>query len=129
MSHAFCAWLFLFILARGAHAEEFELVADSREPVRSRNPLLQISHPAFLDFHHLRASCADQVMMMAVVPFPQQLKTRGSVAKIITLHQSHVLQKMHGAVNSREVALGFWQGFEEFLDRHRMRAPGQSIED
>ena len=64
------AWLFRLLASR-TNPEELQFVRDGFEIILPRNTLLDFSHAAFLDLDNFRATRADQMMMVAVVSFPQ----------------------------------------------------------
>ena len=72
-----------------AHAEKLQLVCHAGKTVLARDFFLESGWETFVDFHHVAALAANEVMMVTIVPFANQLKSRSSVAKIKTFHHPH----------------------------------------
>jgi site-specific recombinase len=116
-------------LALRAETEKFEFVSHAGEAVRGGNARLNLAGETFPDFNHFRAAGANQVMVMTVVAFADQFKSRRAVAEVKSLHHSQIFEQMHGAVNRRQIALAFGQGGEDFPVRERMRMLPQNFQN
>ena len=99
----FVAPPFSLFLAFRAQPEELELVCDSAKPMATPDLLLQFVNQAFLKLHHPGAALANQVMVMAIVSFRQELKTSHAVAEFVTLNHAHALQEVQGTVNRGKI--------------------------
>jgi hypothetical protein len=64
-------------------------VCHAGEAVLARDFFLESGWETFIDFHHTAALAADEMVMVAIITFADQLKSRSSVAKIKTFHQRH----------------------------------------
>ncbi len=92
-------------LAIGTHAKKFKPVGNGLETVFCRNLPLDFRRETFFNFHNPRALGANQVVVVAVSPFRNQLKPRRPVTEIKTLHHAQFFQQLDGAVNRDQVAL------------------------
>ncbi|MGA2788562.1 MAG: hypothetical protein ABSF60_13655 [Verrucomicrobiota bacterium] len=128
MSAAF-SFVTVCLLALRANAEKFKFVGHILEAVCGGNALFNRARKTLLDFDHFRAAHANQMMVMSVITFANQLKPRRAVAKIKPLHHSHLFEQVHGAVNRRQIALAFGQGGEDFPVRERMRMLPQNFQN
>jgi hypothetical protein len=68
-------------------------------------------------------------MVMTVVAFADQFKSRRAVAEVKSLHHSQIFEQMHGAVNRRQIALAPGQGIEDFFVGKRMRMLPQNFQN
>ena len=68
-------------------------------------------------------------MMVAVVPFVEQLEASDAVPKIKSFDHAHALQQMHRAVNGGQVAIALGQRCENLFVRHRVRMAAQDLQD
>ncbi len=59
---------------------------------------------AIVNLDDLRALCANQMMVMAIIALADQFKPRRAVAEIKPLHHPHFFKQMHRAVNRRQIA-------------------------
>ena len=78
---------------------------------------------------HSGAARADQMMVMAVIAFLQQLKPRDAVAEFEALDHAHAFQQVHRAIHRRQIAIAFGQGGKDFFVRQGMGALPQDLED
>ena len=92
-------------LAIGTHAKKLKPVGHGLEAVFTRDLPLDFRRKAFFNFNNPRALGANQVVVVAVSPFLNQLKPRRPVTKIKTLHHAQFFQQLDGAVNRDQVAL------------------------
>jgi len=117
------------MLALGAKPEEFQLVRHSFEPVIRGNPLVPLAHKTLLDLNDRRAPGADQVMMVAIVAFRQELEAGHPIAQIIPFHHPHALEQAHRAIDGHQVAIAPGQCREKLLGGHRMRLLLKDFQD
>ena len=106
-------------MALRAESKKLQLVGDSREAVVESNALLEFSGETFFDFNDLLAAGTDQVVMVFLAARADQLKPSNSITQIESLHDSHVLQQMHTAVNRRQIAIASWQRRIDGFDGQR----------
>ncbi len=116
-------------LAARTDPEELELVGDGLEAVASRNFFLEFAGKALVNFHHPAAAGADQVMVVAIVPFSQQLEPRDAVPQIKAFDDFHPLQQVHRTINRGEVAFVPWEGREDFLVGKRVRLMAEYLQN
>ena len=102
------------LLARRANAEEFELVCHGLESALGSYFLLELSGKALVNFNHFRATRANQVMMMAIIAFPQQFEPGNPIAEVETFHHFHGFEHPHRTVNSRQIAIATRQARKDF---------------
>ena len=115
-------------LAIRTNPKKFQFVGHGLEAVFGGDSFFNFSEKTFLNLHDLRAFGADQMMMMAVIVFPNQFKARRAVAKIKPLDHAHFLQQVHGAINGGEVATAFGHFGKNFPVGQRMRMPPQNFQ-
>jgi hypothetical protein len=87
-----------------AGPEELELVGNPTETVPPADFLLKIVHQAFLELYDPGAALADQVMVMTVVSFSQELKAGHAVAEFVALNHAHAFEEVKGAINGGQIA-------------------------
>ena len=95
----------MFSLAPRTKAKEFEPMGDGFEPIAGGDPFLEGFGKAFFDFNDLGAFGANQMMVMAIVPFGQEFEARAAFAEMAALHHLHFFQQMHRAIDSRQIAI------------------------
>ena len=93
------------LLARRANAEEFQLVGDGSKPIVGGDSFLEFAHRALIELDNSSAAGANEVMMMPIVAFLQQLETGSAIAEIKLLHHSHLLQQMNRSIDGGQVTL------------------------
>lgn len=113
--------------AERADSEKLQLVRHSRETIGGGNPQIDFPQGALFNFNHLRALCANQVVVMPVIPLANQFKPRRPVAKIESFDHPHLFQQMRGAVNRGQVA-PVRHGGANLLGRQRMRMLPQYLQ-
>jgi hypothetical protein len=69
------------------------------------------------------------MMMMAVVVFINQFETRRTGAEVKAFDHAHFLQKVHGTINSGQIALALGKGVQDFAVGERMRMATQDFQD
>ena len=116
-------------LAITAKAKELKLVANAGVPVFLPNAVLQILRKTFFDLDHLRASRANQVVVMSVIIFAHEFVAGDPISEIKPLHQSDAFEQMHRAVNRRQVAIPLREIRQDFLVRQRMRMRSEDFQD
>jgi len=117
------------LLALRANAEKFKFVGHAFKAVRRGNARLNLAGEAFLDFDHSRTARANQMMVMAVIAFADQFKSRRAVAEVKPLHHPQLLEQMHGTVNRRQIALTPGQGGKNVPVRERMRMSPENLQN
>jgi hypothetical protein len=79
-----------------------------RHPLKTAafgNPGFKVSDKTVLNFNHLRAGGANQVVMVTIIAFCQKLKTGDVVPEIEPFHHSHSREHMDASIHGREVAI------------------------
>lgn len=128
MSAAF-SLITAYLLALRANAEKFKFVSHAFKTIRGGNARLNLAREAFLDFDHSRTARANQMMVMAVIAFADQFKSRRAVAKVKPLHHPHLLQQVHRTVNRRQIALPLGHGGKNILVCERMRVLSKNFQN
>jgi hypothetical protein len=116
-------------LAIRADSKKFQPVGHGFEAVCSGDARFDFARKTFVNFNHFRAARADQMMVMPVIAFADELESRCAVAKVKPLHHAHFLKQVHCAVNGRQIALAFGYGGENFPVRQRMGVSAQNFQD
>ncbi len=98
-------------------------------PLKPFAAAMRFSSPKHPNLNHLRTAGTNQMMIMAVVPFPDQFKPRRAIAEIETLDHPQLLQQMHGAINRRQIAPAPGHGRKNFPVREGMRMLPQNFQD
>ena len=119
----------LSFLAIGTHAKKFKPVGNGLEAVFTCDLPLNFSRETFLDFDNPRALGANQMVVMSISPFLNQLKPRRPVTKIKTLNHAQFFQQLDGAINRGQVAFARGQFGKYLLVRERMRMMAQNFEN
>jgi hypothetical protein len=119
----------VWLLAFRADAEKFKFVRDPFEAIRTGNARFNLGRETFLNFNHLRAARANQMMVMAVVAFTHQFKPRRAIAEIKPLHHPHPFQQVHRPVNRRQITPALGHGGKNLLVRKRMRMSPEDFQD
>jgi hypothetical protein len=119
------------LLAFGANTEKFQLVRHPFETVCRRDARLDFTGKTLLNFHHPRTARADQMMVMPIIAFTNQFKSRGAVAEVKSLDHPHRFEQMHGAINRCQVTGTpvSAQGGQNFPIRERMRMLPESFQN
>jgi hypothetical protein len=117
------------LLAGRTNAEKFKLVGYPFETVCRRNAFFNLVRETFLNLNHFRTTGANQMMVMAVLPFSHQFKPRRPVAKIKPLDHPHLFQQVHRPVNRRQIALSPGQSGQNIPARERMRVLPENLQD
>jgi hypothetical protein len=99
----------------------FESVADS-------NLLFEFWRKTLFDFHNLRAPRANQMMVVPIISFFEQLKAGHAIAKIKAFDDLHRFEQVQGAIYRHEVAKTLRQGGENLFVGHRVRLLAQDFE-
>jgi len=97
------------------------------EPVPRRDSLLQFFGEAFFQLHDISAAGADQVMMMAIIPFLEKLELGGACAKVESFDHFHLFQEVHRAVNRSQIAVV--EFLSNLLDAQRSRVASEDFQD
>ena len=79
-------------------------MGDCLEAVAGGDAIFELGGKAILDFDHLRAIAADQVMVMPMIRSPYQLVPCDPVAELKPVYQSRLFEHSNGTVNRRQVA-------------------------
>ena len=116
-------------MAARAHTEKLQFVRDRFKAVTPGDPIFERSEQAFFDFTHIRAPGADEMMVMAVVTFRDQLKARYAISKIESLHDIHFLEQMHRAIDRRQITSLIRKGCQDFFVRKRMSVFAQNTQN
>jgi hypothetical protein len=116
-------------LAIRADSEKFQLVGHGFEAICSGDARFDFARKTFVNLNHFRAARADQMMVMPVIAFANELESRRAVAKIEPLHHAHFLKQVHGTVNGRQITSALGYGGENFPVRQWMGVPAQNFQD
>ena len=77
------------LLTLRTHAKKLQLVCHAGETILACDFFLESGRETFVDLHHAAAMAANEVMMVTIITFANQLKSRSSVSKIKTFHHPH----------------------------------------
>ena len=77
------------LLTLRTHAKKLQLVCHAGKSVLACDFLLKSGWETFVDHHYAAAIAADEMMMVTISTFADQLKSCGSVPKIKTFHHPH----------------------------------------
>lgn len=77
------------LLTLRTHAKKLQLVCHMGKSVLACDFFLKSGRETFIDFHHAAALATDEMMMVAILTFADQLKSSRSIAKIKSLNHAH----------------------------------------
>jgi hypothetical protein len=104
-------------------------VGYASKAVSSRNSFLQFPSEALVNFDDLRTAGADEVMVVALTPFPDQFVSGHAIAKVNATHHLCPLKHPHGAIDGCEIAVPSGQRGENVPAGHGPTALPQHIKN
>ena len=90
--------------------------------------LLQLLDEAFLDFHHVVALAADEMVVVIRRVVTRQFETGDAVTEIEAFDKTFSLEKLHRTINRREIT-GIRERGMDLLAGHRMGMTTEHIDD
>src|SRR5262249_51109131 len=91
-------------LALRANAEKLEFMRNGLKPIVSSNLLFHLLHRAVFQLDDPCTTGANQMMVMTIVPFVQELETGNAVPKLEALDHPHSFEQPHGTIDGGQVA-------------------------
>jgi hypothetical protein len=107
-------------LTFGADSEELELVGDGDESASFRYASFDLRGETIFDLNYLRASCANEMVVVTIVPFGQQFEPSQAVPEIIAFDHLHPLQQVNGSIDGRQVTVRATEGAVNLFDGQGM---------
>jgi hypothetical protein len=117
------------LLAVRTQPEKFKFVGHIFEAVGGGNARFNRTRKTFLNFNHLRAAGANQVVVVTVIPLAYQFKSRRPVTEIKSFHHAHFLQQVHRAIDGRQIAPASGHFGKNLPVRERMRMTPQNFQN
>lgn len=108
------------LLAGWADPEKFQLVRHCFEAALGSYFYLQIRRKTFVHFNYSRAARANQVMVMPIIPFLEQLKSRHAVAQVKSFYHPHIFEQMERSINSGQIAVTTRERIKDRASRKRL---------
>lgn len=112
-----------------AESEELKAVGNLRETVAPGHCGLEFGGKALFNLDDEGTSGADQVMVVAILPFRNQFKTGCAIPKVEPAHESHFLEGVEVSVNGGEVAALISQGLVDFSIRQGMLVSAKDVQN
>ena len=117
------------LLTARTQSEKLQLVRDRLKSIPRRDSGLERFWKAFFNFDDSIALRANQMVVVPVVTFAEQLESSPPMAEVKPLHHPHFLQQVHRAIHGGQIAISLRQGPENVPDTGRVGVAAENLQD